>query len=170
MPPIAGFARCSGITVCTKGPVRMRPSVRNSKGIRWLAVASLTIPLAVFSTSSAQAADGPYNIDGVVPDAGTTELPDLFGSVKELGPLNSSTTKIGVIHNDAVPTLGLTNPNGQVDLRRAWLDTERDAGTETGCTSRGSATPTAAAASSPTSSCRTRRPPPAPTTRPPTLS
>jgi hypothetical protein len=25
-----------------------------------------------------------------------------------------------------VPTLGLTNPNGQVDLRRAWLDTERD--------------------------------------------
>ena len=28
-----------------------------------------------------------------------------------------------------MPTLGLTNPNGQVDLRRAWLDTERDAST-----------------------------------------
>jgi hypothetical protein len=70
--------------------------------------------------------DGPYNIDGDVPDANTTELPDLFGSVKELGPLNSNTTKIGVIHNDTVPTLGLTNPNAQVDLRRAWLDTERD--------------------------------------------
>jgi hypothetical protein len=25
-----------------------------------------------------------------------------------------------------VPTLGLTNPNAQVDLRRAWLDTKRD--------------------------------------------
>ena len=77
----------------------------------------------------ARAADGPFSIDGVIPDAGTTELPDLFGSVKELGPLNGSTTKIGVIHNDALPTLGLTNPNGQVDLRRAWLDVERDTST-----------------------------------------
>ncbi|HEX5017347.1 MAG TPA: hemagglutinin [Actinomycetes bacterium] len=94
--------------------------------MRWLAVAALTIPLAVFSTSSAQAADGPYTIDGSVPDAGTTELEDPEGGVKELGPLNSNTTKIGVIHNDALPTLGKTNPNGQVDLRRAWLDTERD--------------------------------------------
>ena len=79
------------------------------------------------ATSSAQADDGPYNIDGVVPDnANFTDLPDLFGSVKELGPLNSNTTKIGVIHNDAVPTLGETNPNAQVDLRQAWLDIERD--------------------------------------------
>ncbi len=93
--------------------------------MRWLAVACLTIPLAVFSTSSAQAADGPYTIDGVIPDSGT-ELPDAYGNVKELGPLNSNTTKIGVIHNDAVPTLGLTNPNSQVDLRRAWLETARD--------------------------------------------
>jgi hypothetical protein len=85
--------------------------------------AALAVPLRVL------AADGPFTIDGSVPDAGTTELPDLSGSVKELGPLNSSTTKIGVIHNDAVPTLGLTNPNGQVDLRRAWLDTARDTST-----------------------------------------
>jgi len=81
---------------------------------------ALAVPLVAF------AADGPYSIDGAVPDVNTTELADLSGSVKELGPLNSNTTKIGVIHNDAVPTLGLTNPNGQVDLRRAWLDTERD--------------------------------------------
>ena len=73
------------------------------------------------------AADGPYTIDGDrTRMASTTELPDQFGNVKELGPLNSNTTKIGVIHADAVPTLGMTNPNGQVDLRRAWLDTERD--------------------------------------------
>ena len=64
-----------------------------------------------------------------MPDAGTTELADPYGNVKELGPLNSNTTKIGVIHSDAVPTLGLTNPNGQVDLRRAWLDTAQDPAT-----------------------------------------
>jgi hypothetical protein len=77
----------------------------------------------------ARAADGPFTIDGLIPDAGTTELPDLFGSVKELGPINGNTTKIGVIHSDALPTLGLTNPNAQVDLRRAWLDVERDTST-----------------------------------------
>lgn len=80
----------------------------------------------MLTAPAALAADGPYNIDGNVPDANTTELSDPFGSVKELGPLNSNTTKIGVIHNDALATLGLTNPNAQVDLRRAWLDTERD--------------------------------------------
>src|SRR3954447_811418 len=88
-----------------------------------LAGAVVLVPHAAF------AADGPYNIDGTVPDAGTTNLPDLTGNTKELGPLNSSTTKIGVIHSDAVPTLGLTNPNAQVDLRQAWLDTERDPST-----------------------------------------
>lgn len=75
---------------------------------------------------AASAADGPFTIDGNIPDAGATELPDLSGNVKELGPLNSSTTKIGVIHDDAVPTLGLTNPNAQVDLRRAWIDTAKE--------------------------------------------
>jgi hypothetical protein len=98
---------------------------------RWLAiVATLILPFAILVAPIARAADGPFDINGTVPDAGATELPDLFGNVKELGPLNSNTTKIGVIHNDAVPTLGLTNPNAQVDLRRAWLDTERDAATQ----------------------------------------
>lgn len=80
----------------------------------------------VMVAGPALAADGPFTIDGVVPDNGATEIADLFGNVKELGPLNSNTTKIGVIHDDALPTLGLTNPNSQVDLRRAWLDTEKD--------------------------------------------
>jgi hypothetical protein len=85
----------------------------------------------VVSAPTAQAADGPYTIDGTVPDANTNELLDLFGNAtKELGPINASTTKIGVIHNDALPTLNVsTNPNAQVDLRRAWLDTERDTST-----------------------------------------
>ena len=89
----------------------------------------LVVAGAVAVPLTALAADGPFTIDGNVPDAGTTELADAFGSIKELGPLNSNTTKIGVIHSDALPTLGMTNPNGQVDLRRAWLDTERDTGT-----------------------------------------
>jgi hypothetical protein len=91
-----------------------------------VAVAGLALAGVVVVPLVAFAADGPFNIDGEVPDANTTELSDLSGNVKELGPLNSNTTKIGVIHNDALPTLGLTNPNGQVDLRRAWLDVERD--------------------------------------------
>jgi hypothetical protein len=86
----------------------------------------------VMVASPALAADGPFNIDGNVPDTNEsiTEIPDLFGNVKEVGPLNSNTTKIGVIHNDALPTLGETNPNSQVDLRRAWLGTEQDPTTE----------------------------------------
>jgi hypothetical protein len=51
---------------------------------------------------------------------------DIHTNVKELGPLNQNTTKIGVIHNDAVPTLGFTNPNAQVDLFRAWVTSEKD--------------------------------------------
>lgn len=89
-------------------------------------MAALTIPATVF-IAPAQAADGPYIIDGaLIPDLNTTQLEDPEGNVKELGPLNSSTTKIGVIHGDVLPTLDLTNPNGQVDLRQAWLDTERE--------------------------------------------
>ena len=93
-----------------------------------LVAALVFAPVALVVAPAAMAATGPYVIDGSVPDPGTTELDDPEGNVKELGPLNSSTTKIGVIHADAVPTLGLTNPNGQVDLRRAWLDTARDGG------------------------------------------
>lgn len=91
-------------------------------------LAALTLALAGIAATplAASAADGPFSIDGAIPDAGLSPIDDSFGNVKELGPLNSNTTKIGVIHNDAVPTLGLTNPNAQVDLRRAWLDTERD--------------------------------------------
>ena len=111
----------------TSAPGSRRPRIRRKA--MGLLVGTALIISGLAAPLSALAADGPYNIDGTIPDAGTTELPDLFGNVKELGPLNSNTTKIGVIHDDAVPTLGLTNPNAQVDLRRAWLDTERDTGT-----------------------------------------
>jgi len=86
----------------------------------------LVAALILGGATTASAADGPYTIDGTVADAGAVELPDASGNVKELGPLNSNTTKIGVIHDDAVPTLGMTNPNAQVDLRRAWLGTAKE--------------------------------------------
>ena len=100
------------------------------KRARWLVgVTGLAISMSVVTApSSVSAADGPFVIgDDTVPDdAAMPQLEDPEANVKELGPLNSSTTKIGVIHSDAVPTLGLTNPNASVDLRQAWLDTARD--------------------------------------------
>ncbi|HYI50734.1 MAG TPA: hypothetical protein VEX42_04090 [Microbacterium sp.] len=111
----------------TESPT-MRPQTRSRRRrAGWIAACSAAVlTTSLLTAPAALAADGPFDIDGVVPDAGATELVDATGNVKELGPLNSNTTKIGVIHNDALPTLGLTNPNSQVDLRRAWLDTEKD--------------------------------------------
>jgi hypothetical protein len=92
----------------------------------------VALPLAVLAAPSAFAGSTPPftigpNGSADVPGAdGANNLPDLFGAVKELGPLNSNTTKIGVIHNDAVPTLGLTNPNAQVDLRQGWTNSAKD--------------------------------------------
>lgn len=96
-----------------------------------LAITGLVVGGAVVAPLVAYAASGPYTIDGVVPDTNPapTQIPDLFGNVKELGPINSSGTKIGVINRAAVPMLGLTNPNAQVDLRQAWLGTAKDPGT-----------------------------------------
>src|SRR5829696_5025689 len=111
-----------------------RPTVHSESSSRrrrapWLAALfAATMAVSLLTAPAAMAADGPFTIDGNVPDAGAVELTDAYGNVKELGPLNSNTTKIGVIHADAVPTLGMTNPNAQVDLRRAWVDTKREAG------------------------------------------
>jgi hypothetical protein len=44
-----------------------------------------------------------------------------FNNASELGPLNGTTTKLGVIHTAQPTMLGYTNPNAQVDLRRIWL-------------------------------------------------
>jgi hypothetical protein len=109
----------------TKRRSKTSPSIRR-KVLALMAATMVVMSAMAVAPLSALAADGPFNIDGNVPDPNTAQLEDPEGNVKELGPLNSSTTKIGVIHKDAVPTLGLTNPNGQVDLRQAWLDTERE--------------------------------------------
>ncbi|WP_460627028.1 hemagglutinin [Intrasporangium mesophilum] len=96
---------------------------------RWLAiVAAIALPAAVVAAPVALAGSvPPFTIDGTVPGAdGAQSLTDPDGNVKELGPLNSSTTKISVIHNSPLPTLGLTNPNAQVDLNHAWLGAAKD--------------------------------------------
>ncbi|HEX5722604.1 MAG TPA: hypothetical protein VFZ06_07665, partial [Acidimicrobiia bacterium] len=74
--------------------------------------------------------DSGFLIDGTIPDTGAAQFDDDFGNVKELGPVNENTTKLGVIHNDALPTLGTSNPNGQVDLKQVWFDTSTVNGTD----------------------------------------
>lgn len=121
-------------TVSRGKPSQARSTRTSGRGrSRWLsALAAVTLPLAVLAAPSAFAGSTPPftigpNGSAEIPGAdGANNLPDLFGAVKELGPLNSNTTKIGVIHNDAVPTLGLTNPNAQVDLRQAWTNSAKD--------------------------------------------
>ncbi len=89
-------------------------------------VTGATIALALMGTvARPAAAQNPFNINGVVPDTGTTVTPDPYGSAKELGPKNASTTKVGVINSAPSPMLEFTNPNGQVDLRAVYMDTKK---------------------------------------------
>jgi len=88
------------------------------------------VAIAMFGRfASIAAAQNPFMIDGNVPANGTisgpVQTPDPFGSVRELGPVNSSATKVGVIHSAVVPMLSFTNPNGQVDLRNIWTQTTK---------------------------------------------
>ena len=75
---------------------------------------------------------GPFCIEGIITPTnnsgvlGAQMVTDPNGSGKELGPLNASTTKIGVIHADVPPTLGDTNPNAQVDLNTIWTQSAPD--------------------------------------------
>ena len=100
--------------------------VRRRRSIAVLSCLVLAVAAALLPSGAARAATNPFTIDGNVPDAGAVQLNDLYGNVKELGPANGTATKIGVIHTAPLPMLDLTNPNGQVDLRRAWLDLKRD--------------------------------------------
>lgn len=84
----------------------------------------------VAGVTSTAAAQNPFDIDRIITDADNSGVPtavkkvDPAGSAKELGPINASTTKVGVIHSAPVPMLGLTNPNGQVDLNAIWTQTK----------------------------------------------
>lgn len=106
-------------------PRTHRASPGRRRSLVLVACLTLAASALVVQTGPAGASTNPFDIDGNVPDAGAVELTDQFGSIKELGPKNGSATKIGVIHDAATPMLELTNPNGQVDLRRAWVDLQR---------------------------------------------
>jgi uncharacterized repeat protein (TIGR01451 family) len=74
------------------------------------------------------AADNPsgsgWNIgDGTIPDPAATSFLDPVGSVKELGPLNGASTKIGVIDTAAPPMLDFTDINPGNDLASMSLGT-----------------------------------------------
>lgn len=119
----------NGSSMRQGSPSDARSQGRSRRRARWLAtVAAITLPVGLVASPSALAGSvPPFSIEGTVPGSDPTQnLPDLFGSAKELGPLNASTTKISVVHNATTPMLGLTNPNGQVDLRQAWLGSKRD--------------------------------------------
>src|SRR5574340_981563 len=90
-------------------------------------ITALLLGAAVITVLAADNFVGGWNIDGMVPDGGTTKFDDPYGAVDELGPVNASATKLGVIHTATVPMLSYTNPNAQVDLRAAWLGTKEDA-------------------------------------------
>jgi len=69
----------------------------------------------------------PYNIDGIVPDANCcVEFQDPFGSISELGPVNSSGTKLTSIHSASPAMLDFTNPNSSTDIASIWLETKID--------------------------------------------
>ena len=76
-------------------------------------------------------AGAPFAIDGVnIPDAGAQQFSDPHGSVSELGPVNSNSTKLNAIGNATPAMLEFTNPNVSTDLANIWLDVKRDDATK----------------------------------------
>ncbi len=85
------------------------------------------------------ACHGGYRIDGTLPDVPSSDpsdpnyanqmlaVADLSGNSSELGPINASGTKIGVINRwdptTQGPMLGFTNPNASVDLTSVYMNT-----------------------------------------------
>jgi hypothetical protein len=112
--------------------------MRNTRSTRTTFVSAAAIALGIVGFSAPRASAqavcsganaGPYCIDGVITDAnnsgiaGAAKIVDPNGSGKELGPINASTTKIGVINTAPTPMLGDTNPNAQVDLNTIYTQT-----------------------------------------------
>ena len=104
------------------------PSKRYSLNRNLVAAATICGSALFLLAPTSATAQVPYNIDGTVPDADCCyEFQDPVGSISELGPVNSSDTKLGSIHTATPPMLGFTNPNSSTDLGAIWLDTAKDA-------------------------------------------
>ena len=92
-----------------------------------LATIAVTIAAALLFAPTIGMAQVPYSIDGVIPDANCcSEFSDPAGSISELGPVNSSDTKLTSINSASSPMLGFTNPNSSTDLATIWLDLKPD--------------------------------------------
>ena len=87
-------------------------------------VITLAALMMIGGFATRASAQNPFNINGVVPDAGVVTTQDPQGNVKELGPVNGTATKIGVINTATPPMLEFTNPNAQVDLDAVYLQTQ----------------------------------------------
>ena len=87
----------------------------------------MTITAVLLIAPNVGMAQVPFNIDGVIPDTGCcSEFSDPFGSVSELGPVNSSDTKLTSIGSASAPMLNFTNPNSSTDLATIWLEMKTD--------------------------------------------
>jgi hypothetical protein len=102
------------------------PNKRHSVN-QYLAAIIANCAAALLMAPTTGLAQVPYSIDGVVPDAGCCfEFQDPVGSISELGPVNSSDTKLSSINTALPPMLGYTNPNSATDIATIWLGTETD--------------------------------------------
>src|SRR5918996_789965 len=113
------------------GPPMLRSFVTNTV-IAFALMGAYATPAAAQSCTSNA---GPFCIDGIISDAsnsgiaGSSKSVDPNGSTKELGPINASSTKIGVINTAPTPMLGATNPNSSVDLNTVYTHTAVDSAT-----------------------------------------
>ena len=88
------------------------------------AICCVAVLLSLFGTTRTFA-QTPFVINGVV-DTTAPVTSDPTGNAQELGPVNGTNTKVGVIHSAVPPMLDFTNPNNQVDLQRVWLTRGKD--------------------------------------------
>jgi hypothetical protein len=102
-------------------PAKARPITSQLIRLR-TGLSAVMILLPLFASAQV-----PYSIDGTVPDSNCcSEFQDPAGSIKELGPVNSSLTKFGNIHTATPPMLQFTNPNSSTDLAAIWVETTKD--------------------------------------------
>ena len=79
------------------------PNIRISRD-RSIAAVAIAITTTLMLSPGVGLAQVPYSIDGTVPDANCcVELQDPVGSISELGPVNSSGTKLGTISSATPP-------------------------------------------------------------------
>ncbi len=106
---------------------RAKDRFRHTRGGLVVSVVGVMMLAGALVALASHPSSSGFLIDGTVEDPGAVGFADDSGNTKELGPINSNTTKLGVINTDALPTLGTSNPNGQVDLVNVWFDTKTSA-------------------------------------------